>query len=131
MHFCDSTQWPATSTGASGTGCDEDHGRRVNWATEMGATTQRAWVRWLRTKERHEAATGGGSKTLTVGDENWTFEPVLCALGPEEIGQEGAEFVLSSIQDGEQMFVSIDVLGLFRCISRTASSFETIPDTCP
>lgn len=54
---------------------------------------------------------GGGSMTLTVGDESWTFEPALCAFGPEEIGQEGAEFVLSSIQDGKQMYVSIGVFG--------------------
>ena len=36
---------------------------------------------------------------------------MLCAFGPDEIGQEGAEFVLSSIQDGIQMYVSIDAFG--------------------
>ncbi len=61
--------------------------------------------------ETAQAAAGGGSVTLTVGDETWTFDSVLCAFGPEEIGQEGAEFVLSSIQDGNQMYVSIDSFG--------------------
>lgn len=54
---------------------------------------------------------GGGSATLRVGDQEWTFSPVLCAFGEEEIGQEGAEFVLSSIQDGMQMYASIDSFG--------------------
>jgi hypothetical protein len=61
--------------------------------------------------EDAQDAGGGGSMTLTVGDQSWTYSPVLCAFGPEEIGQEGAEFVLSSIQDGKQMYVSIDVFG--------------------
>ena len=63
------------------------------------------------TLEQTQDAVGGGSMVLTVGDETWTFEPVLCAFGPEQIGQEGAEFVLSSIQDGKQMYVSIDSFG--------------------
>ena len=54
---------------------------------------------------------GGGSATLTVGGETWEFDSVLCAFGPEEIGQEGAEFVLSSIQDGLQLYASIDSFG--------------------
>ena len=61
--------------------------------------------------ETAQAAAGGGSATLTVGDQTWTFEPVLCAFGPEQIGQEGAEFVLSSLQDGMQMYFSIDSYG--------------------
>ncbi|MEM7142894.1 MAG: hypothetical protein AAF548_17855 [Actinomycetota bacterium] len=58
-----------------------------------------------------QESSGGGSATLTVGDQEWTFSSVLCAFGPEEIGQEGAEFVLSSLQDGLQMYVSIDSFG--------------------
>ena len=54
---------------------------------------------------------GGGSARFVVGDDEWTFDSVLCAFGEEEIGQEGAEFVLSSIQDGLQMYVSIDSFG--------------------
>ena len=61
--------------------------------------------------EETQAAVGGGSVTLTVGDQSWTFESALCAFGSEEIGQEGAEFVLSSIQDGMQMYFSIDSFG--------------------
>jgi len=61
--------------------------------------------------EGQQAASGGGGATLTVGDTTWTFASVLCAFGPEEIGQEGAEFVLSSLQDGLQLYVSIDSFG--------------------
>lgn len=61
--------------------------------------------------EEVQEARGGGSATLTVGDQSWTFDSVLCAFGEDEIGQEGAEFVLSSIQDGLQMYVSIDSFG--------------------
>lgn len=61
--------------------------------------------------EGQQEAFGGGSATLTVGDTTWTFNSVVCAFGPEEIGQEGAEFVLSSIQDGLQLYVSIDSFG--------------------
>ena len=71
---------------------------------------------------------------MTVRDENSTFEPVLCASGPEEIGQEGAESVPSSIQDGEQVYVRIDGKSLSsnaEFLGGTAGSFGTIPDTCP
>jgi hypothetical protein len=63
--------------------------------------------------EEQQNSQGGGSATLVVGDQTWTFGPVLCAFGPDEIGQEGAEFVLSAIQDGLQMYVSIDNFGTF------------------
>ncbi|MEZ5244328.1 MAG: hypothetical protein R2707_04460 [Acidimicrobiales bacterium] len=58
-----------------------------------------------------QADQGGGSATLTVGDQTWTFDSVLCAFGEEMIGQEGAVFNLSSIQDGLQMYASIDSFG--------------------
>lgn len=61
--------------------------------------------------EEQQAAQGGGSATLVVGDQQWTFQSVLCAIGEEQTGQEGAEFVLSSIQDGLQMYASIDSFG--------------------
>lgn len=61
--------------------------------------------------EEQQQAQGGGSATLTVGDEEWTFDSVLCAFGEEEIGQEGAEVVVSSIQDGLQFYVSVDDFG--------------------
>lgn len=54
---------------------------------------------------------GGGSATFVAGDQRWEFSSVLCAFGPDEIGQDGAEFVLSSIQDGLQMYVSVDSFG--------------------
>ena len=61
--------------------------------------------------EDTQAAQGGGSATLTVGDMTYTFDSVLCAFGEEMIGQEGAEFVLSSIQDGTQLYASVDSFG--------------------
>lgn len=53
----------------------------------------------------------GGAASLTIGDETWDFDGVLCAFGPDEIGQEGAEFVLSAIADGVQFYLSIDEFG--------------------
>lgn len=61
--------------------------------------------------EDTQEAVGGGSATLTVGDETWVFGSVLCAFGEEQIGQEGAEFNLSAIQDGLQLYASIDSFG--------------------
>ena len=61
--------------------------------------------------EEQQAASGGGSATLVVGDQQWLFDSVLCAFGEDQIGQEGAEFVLSSIQNGLQMYASVDSFG--------------------
>lgn len=58
-----------------------------------------------------EPAAGFGSASLTVGDDSWDFSPVQCAFGAEQIGQEGAEFNLSAIQDGLQLYLSIDSYG--------------------
>ena len=58
-----------------------------------------------------QAAQGGGGAVLIVGGDEWTFDSVLCAFGEDETGQEGAEFVLSSIQDGLQMYATIDSFG--------------------
>jgi hypothetical protein len=61
--------------------------------------------------EAQQEAVGGGGAELTVGDETWTFDSVLCAFGPEEIGDPEAEFVLSALADGLQLYVSIDGFG--------------------
>ncbi len=61
--------------------------------------------------EDAQAAQGGGSATLVVGDQQWTFDSVLCAFGEDQIGQEGAVFNLSSIRDGLQVYASIDSYG--------------------
>jgi hypothetical protein len=53
----------------------------------------------------------GGSATLAVGDDTWTFDRVACAFGEQQIGQEGAEFVLTAFADGIQLYVSIDPWG--------------------
>ena len=54
---------------------------------------------------------GPGSASVTVGDMTWQFDNALCAFGEEQIGQSGAEFVLSSTQDGIQFYLSIDDFG--------------------
>ena len=54
---------------------------------------------------------GGGSATLVVGGDSWTFDRVVCGFGPDQIGDPDAEFVLSSIQDGLQLYVSVDGFG--------------------
>ena len=61
--------------------------------------------------DEQEAVEGGGSASLTVAGQTYTFDSVLCAFGPDQIGQEGAEFVLSAIQDGTQLYFSIDSFG--------------------
>lgn len=61
--------------------------------------------------EERQEQQGGGGATLTIGDESWTFDSVLCAIGEEQTGQEGAEFVLSALGDGLQLYVSIDSFG--------------------
>lgn len=61
--------------------------------------------------EERQAAEGGGSARLTAGERTWDFDAVLCAVGEEETGQAGAEFVLSSIKDGLQFYVSVDTFG--------------------
>ena len=60
-----------------------------------------------------EAQQTGGSASVTIGEQTWDFDGVLCAFGPEEIGQEGAEFVLSAIGDGLQFYISVDAMGQF------------------
>jgi len=54
---------------------------------------------------------GSGSASITIGGETWQFDNVLCAFGEQEIGQEGAEFVLSAIEDGLQLYATIDSYG--------------------
>ena len=61
--------------------------------------------------EDTQSAQGGGSASLVVGDQEWTRDSVVCAIGEEETGQEGAELVLSSIVDGTQMYATIDSFG--------------------
>lgn len=61
--------------------------------------------------ESAQEAMGGGSATLTFDGQTWEFDSVLCAIGEEQTGQEGAEFVLSALQDGLQLYVSVDSFG--------------------
>ena len=70
-----------------------------------------------------EAQQTGGSASVTIGEQTWDFDGVLCAFGPEEIGQEGAEFVLSAIGDGLQFYISVDAMGQFVSLN-DIESFE-------
>ena len=78
---------------------------------EARAAAQAAADAAAEALEAQQEAQGGGSAVLTIGDTTWTFDSVLCAFGPDEIGQEGAEFVLSALQDDLQLYVSIDEFG--------------------
>lgn len=61
--------------------------------------------------EEQQQAEGGGSASLTVGGETYAFDGVLCAFGEEETGQVDAEFVMSAIANGTQLYFSIDQFG--------------------
>ena len=49
----------------------------------------------------------GGSMTLTVGEESWSFEDVFCAFSPEEAGNESVSFFVTTIANGLQPDASI------------------------
>jgi hypothetical protein len=49
---------------------------------------------------------GRGTATLTVGDETWEFDTVMCAFGTDETKNKDWDFSLSAIQDGLQLSVS-------------------------
>lgn len=59
-------------------------------------------------QEQAQESQGGGHATITIGDETWEFDSVLCTVGPAETGREDTEFVLSSIQDGLQLDATIN-----------------------
>lgn len=61
--------------------------------------------------ENTQDAEGGGSASLTVGGQTYSFDSVLCAFGEDETGQEGAEFVMSAVANGTQLYFSIDQFG--------------------
>lgn len=80
-------------------------------AEELGTDPEELAEDLADSLESQQEAVGGGGAELTVDGETWTFDSVLCAFGPEEIGDEDAEFVLSAISDGLQLYVSIDGFG--------------------
>ncbi|MEM9034389.1 MAG: hypothetical protein AAGD18_07340 [Actinomycetota bacterium] len=62
--------------------------------------------------EELQDAVGGGGASLVMSDgRSWTFDAVLCAFGEDEIGQAGAEVVVSALADGLQLYASIDAFG--------------------
>lgn len=61
--------------------------------------------------QAQQDAAGGGEAELTIDGQTWRFDSVLCGIGPEEIGDPEAEFVLSALADGLQLYVSVDGYG--------------------
>jgi len=104
----DSETNAAPTDDAAQPGADDEVGAD---ADDAGAELGEAIDDMVDNLEDTQAAQGGGSATLVVGDQEWTFDSVLCAFGEEQIGQDGAVFNLSSIQDGMQMYASIDSFG--------------------
>lgn len=52
-----------------------------------------------------------GSASLTVGGQTYSFDGVLCAFGEDETAQVDAEFVMSAVADGTQLYFTIDQFG--------------------
>jgi hypothetical protein len=111
---CGSDDEPAAAEEAPADEVVEESSDAVDDAAESGDIPEDA-VEFAEDQvdalEEVQDQQGGGSARLVVGADEWTFDSVLCAFGEEEIGQEGAEFVLSSIQEGLQMYASIDSFG--------------------
>lgn len=106
----------AVVVGSCGGGSDPesaDRSRQVEVpdAGDLIADPEGAAAEMADSLEQMQNREGGGTATLVVGDQTWTFDSVLCAFGEEQIGQEGAVFNLSSIQEGMQMYASIDGFG--------------------
>ncbi|MCL1593265.1 MAG: hypothetical protein M3132_02795 [Actinomycetia bacterium] len=109
---CSSSGDDPVSTPNPGTGTETTSPQVSNDGSDAATADAEEFVEGLADElEEQQAESGGGSGTLTVGDQTWTFAPLLCAFGEAEIGQAGAEFVLSGLQDGMQMYASIDTFG--------------------
>ena len=67
--------------------------------------------------EEVQASEGGGGATFSVNGETWEFPSVLCAFGEDEIGQPGGVFNMSAINDGLQLYASIDDSGAAHSLS--------------
>src|SRR5690606_29962242 len=49
-----------------------------------------------KSQDAGSSGSSGGTMTLTVDGETWSFDGVRCAIGEEETGVEGAEFNASA-----------------------------------
>jgi hypothetical protein len=67
--------------------------------------------------EATQDAVGGGGATFTANGQTWEFPSVLCAFGEDQIGQAGGVFNLSAIDDGVQLYASIDDSGASHSLS--------------
>ena len=92
----------------TGCGDDDDTDVAVPDAEEVADDPQGALEDMSEGLEDLTASEGGGSATITIGDETWEFDAVLCAFGSGETGRDDTEFVLSSTQDGLQLDATIN-----------------------
>ncbi|MEO8106057.1 MAG: hypothetical protein ABI720_01960 [Actinomycetes bacterium] len=83
------------SMGMAGCGGDAD---------ESSSTPESATSDLAGGLEDAQDQAGGGSATLTVGDETYAFDGALCAFD-DETGNEDFDFSLSAIGDGMQLSV--------------------------
>ena len=103
----DTTSDDGDAASGSASAASADDAANEDAADDVAASAEEL----VEEMESQQESQGGGGATVTIDGETWEFDSVLCAFGEEEIGQEGAEVVVSSIQDGLQFYVSIDSFG--------------------
>lgn len=81
--------------GVSACGGDRSNGNAADAGNESSAMESRG------------PASAEGA-TLTIGEQTFTFDRVLCAVGSEETGRDDTEFTLSAMQDGLQLDATIN-----------------------
>jgi len=92
-----------TSVGLlAGCGSDADGSSGTPDAGSVASDPEAAASALASGLEDAQNRAGGGSATLTVGGESYTFDSVLCAFG-SETGNPDFDFSLSAIGDGMQL----------------------------
>ncbi len=102
----------ATGLTLAVTGCGSDAGQVTTDPGSVGLdpsslaeNPEAAASQLVENLEGAQEAGGGGSATLTVGGEVYTFTKVLCAIGSDATGNDDFDFSLSGIQDGTQLSI--------------------------
>lgn len=89
----------------TGCGSDGDSDPAVPDADAVASDPESAAGELAEGLEGQQEASGGGSATLTIGADEYTFDKVLCAIGTDETGNPDWEFSLSAIANGMQLSV--------------------------
>jgi hypothetical protein len=55
-----------------------------------------------------DAGSSGGSATITIGPQTWTFDQVRCGFGEDEIGSPGAELVVAASRGPISLYASVE-----------------------